>query len=74
VDAKKPFGLKSISKEILGKEICKKFTMTNWDRRPLNRCQIHYAAMDAFIIFKIWDKLTELIDDKKKNPQKYKNP
>ena len=46
--------------------------MTNWDRRPLNKCQIHYGAMDAFIIFKIWDKLSELIEDKVKNPEKYK--
>jgi ribonuclease D len=64
----KQISLKAISKEILGKEICKKYTMTNWDRRPLNKCQIHYAAMDAFIIFKIWDKLSLLIEDKVKNP------
>lgn len=30
--------------------------------------------MDAFVIFKIWDKLSELIEDKKKNPEKYKKP
>lgn len=57
-------GLKSISKEILGKEICKKYTMTNWERRPLNLCQIHYAAMDAYIILKIWDKMEGLIKEK----------
>jgi ribonuclease D len=74
MDINKQFGLKNISKEILGKEICKQYTMTNWDRRPLNKCQIHYGAMDAFIIFKIWDKLAELIEDKKKNPEKYKKP
>ena len=68
MEVNKQFGLKNISKEILGKEICKQYTMTNWERRPLNKCQIHYAAMDAFIIFKIWDKLAELIEDKKKNP------
>lgn len=68
MEVNKQFGLKNISKEILGKEICKLYTMTNWERRPLNKCQIHYAAMDSFIIFKIWDKLAELIEDKKKNP------
>jgi hypothetical protein len=28
--------------------------------------------MDAFIIIKIWDKLSSLIDEKKKNPEKFK--
>lgn len=59
----KQCGLKHISKEILGKEICKKYTMTNWQRRPLNACQIHYAAMDAFIVLKIWEKLEILIKE-----------
>lgn len=31
--------------------------MTNWERRPLTLSQIHYAAMDAFILIKIWEKL-----------------
>jgi hypothetical protein len=31
-------------------------------------CQIHYAAMDAYIILKIWDKLSLLIEEKAKNP------
>lgn len=71
-DTNRQCSLKAISKEILGKEICKKYTMTNWDRRPLNMCQIHYAAMDAYIILRIWDKLSFLIEDKAQNPEKYK--
>jgi hypothetical protein len=31
-------------------------------------CQIHYAAMDAYIILKIWDKLSVQIAEKKENP------
>lgn len=46
--------------------------MTNWDRRPLNLCQIHYASMDAYVILKIWDKLSLLIEQKSKDPQKFK--
>lgn len=65
--------MKSISKDILGKEICKKYTMTNWDRRPLHLCQIHYAAMDAYIILKIWDKLKPMVEEKKKNPDPTSN-
>ena len=28
--------------------------------------------MDAYIIIKIWDKLSSLIDEKKKNPEKFR--
>ena len=48
-----------ISKSILGKEICKEQTLTNWKLRPLRDNQMHYAAMDAFVVLKIYDKLME---------------
>lgn len=51
--------LKAISKQILGKQICKKYCLTNWERRPLLKCQKHYAAMDAYIIFRIYQKIKE---------------
>lgn len=41
--------------------------MTNWERRPLNLCQIHYAAMDAFIIFEIRLKLKDISNKKVQN-------
>jgi ribonuclease D len=50
-------GLAYISEVILGKQICKAYTLTNWDRRPLLRNQIHYAALDALIVLKIWEIL-----------------
>ena len=53
-------GLAHISQEILGKQICKEYTLTNWDRRPLLKNQIHYAALDALIVLKIWEKLKDI--------------
>ena len=38
----------------LKKPICKEYTLTNWSRRPLLRNQVHYAALDAFIVLKIY--------------------
>jgi ribonuclease D len=49
--------LASIAETLLEKGICKEYTLTNWDRRPLLRNQIHYAAMDAFIVLKLWEIL-----------------
>jgi ribonuclease D len=46
----------------LGKPICKEYTLTDWDRRPLFRNQLHYAALDAVIVLKIWKVI------KDKNP------
>lgn len=52
-------GLASITKTLLGKDLCKEYTLTNWERRPLLKNQIHYAALDAVIVIKLWEKLKE---------------
>ena len=31
--------------------------ISNWSHRPLRKSQIHYAAMDAFILLKIYDTM-----------------
>jgi ribonuclease D len=48
-----------ITQQMLGKEICKNQTLTNWQRRPIRRNQSHYAAMDAAVVIKIYDKFVE---------------
>lgn len=48
-----------ICSKLLGKEVCKKQTLTNWGRRPLRLNQLHYAAMDAYSVIKIYEKLRE---------------
>jgi ribonuclease D len=52
-----------ITETMLGKELCKDQTLTNWQRRPLRRNQLHYAAMDAVIVIKIYDKFVEEIGE-----------
>ena len=40
--------------EILGKELSKKETLSNWSKRPLRNSQKIYAAMDAYILIKLY--------------------
>lgn len=55
--------LAHICKIILKKEICKQQTLTNWARRPLRENQLHYAAMDAFCVIKIYEVLKEEVGE-----------
>jgi ribonuclease D len=50
-------GLQSISEVILGKPICKNYTLTDWGRRPLLKNQLHYAALDAVVVIHIWRRI-----------------
>lgn len=43
-------GLASMTKILLGKDLCKEYTLTNWERRPLLKNQLHYAALDAVVV------------------------
>lgn len=52
-------GLASITKTLIGKELCKEYTLTNWERRPLLKNQLHYAALDAVVVIKLWEILKE---------------
>lgn len=55
----KRIGLKDICFELIGKPLCKEYTLTDWDRRPLLKNQLHYAALDAFIVLRLWDILKD---------------
>ena len=50
-------GLANMCAKVLGKPICKKYTLTDWGRRPLLLNQVHYAAMDAFIVIILLNKM-----------------
>ena len=40
-----------------GKNLCKVEQMSNWERRPLRKSQMHYAMLDAFVLIDIVEKL-----------------
>ena len=54
-------GLQKMSENVLGKPICKEYTLPDWSRRPLLKNQIHYAALDAYIVLKINEKQKEMM-------------
>lgn len=53
-------GLKTLAKEVLGKEVekPKKVSMSRWDNACLTLAQVQYACLDAFLSFEIGRSLT----------------
>jgi hypothetical protein len=49
--------LKAVSEELLGKSMCKIEQCSDWNIRPLSKCQMHYAALDALICIKLYKKI-----------------
>jgi superfamily I DNA and/or RNA helicase len=56
---KKP-GLAKLCLFLLEKTICKFYQCSNWTKRPLTNRQLHYAAMDAYILLELYEALNEL--------------
>uniref|UniRef100_A0A914QTD9 3'-5' exonuclease domain-containing protein n=1 Tax=Panagrolaimus davidi TaxID=227884 RepID=A0A914QTD9_9BILA len=52
----KYMGLASVCARVLGKKLDKSEQCSVWDRRPLRKTQLRYAALDAFCILMILDK------------------
>ena len=50
--------------ELIGKEICKGEQMSNWELRPLRKTQMHYGALDAYVLIDLL-KLTAKTAEKK---------
>ncbi len=48
-------GLSGLTLRCFGAPLNKKQCMTNWEKRPLTKEQLEYAALDAFILLKIHD-------------------
>ncbi|CAK9011335.1 Exonuclease mut-7 homolog (Exonuclease 3'-5' domain-containing protein 3), partial [Durusdinium trenchii] len=59
--------LSTLSKEILGKPLNKEMRASNFARRPLQQWQRCYAALDAWILVKIWDRLKSEPGKKKRD-------
>ena len=51
------FGLKGMTEEVLNGSISKAAKMTNWEARHLTDRQLLYAATDAWIGLKLYEKL-----------------
>ena len=49
--------LKIITENILEKSICKYEQCSDWNIRPLTKCQIHYAALDALVCILLYKKI-----------------
>ena len=49
--------LKMVTEKILGKPLCKIEQCSDWNARPLSKCQIHYAALDAIICIRLFQKI-----------------
>ena len=56
-------GLAKMTTMFLGKEMCKYNTRSNWGQDQLRKAQLHYAALDAFSVLKIWEEM-EILREK----------
>lgn len=54
--------LASVSEHLLGLPMDKSLQRSNWQRRPLTRSQIEYAALDARIALLVYDELSRLLE------------
>mmetsp|Transcript_26005 Transcript_26005/g.46051 ORF Transcript_26005/g.46051 Transcript_26005/m.46051 type:complete len:540 (+) Transcript_26005:2253-3872(+) len=58
-----PGGLAGICQTLLGKPLCKVKQQSNWNRRPLRRGQLHYAALDGHVQIRVWQEIERLMHD-----------
>ena len=49
--------LKKVCETILEKSLCKYEQCSDWNKRPLSKCQIHYAALDALVCILLYKKI-----------------
>jgi ribonuclease D len=58
--------------KFLNRKLSKYEQRSNWNRRPLRKAQIHYAAFDAFACVLIYDKLFPEYQELLKHGKLYK--
>ena len=58
------YSLARVCDRVLTQKLCKEEQMSNWERRPLRKSQIHYAALDAWILVHLCEQLDKLTANK----------
>jgi ribonuclease D len=58
--------------KFLNRRLSKYEQRSNWNRRPLRKAQIHYAALDAFACVLIYEKLLPEYQELQKHGKLYK--
>lgn len=53
----------------LGKQLSKFEQISNWSLRPLRRTQLHYGAMDAYILVKLYEEFSGVFEKNVSFPQ-----
>mmetsp|Transcript_6000 Transcript_6000/g.6553 ORF Transcript_6000/g.6553 Transcript_6000/m.6553 type:complete len:885 (-) Transcript_6000:143-2797(-) len=60
----KQTGLSTVVLKTLGKQLSKFEQISNWSFRPLRQTQLHYAAMDAYILVKLYQEFESVLEKK----------
>jgi len=68
----KKSSLSAITEDLLNLGLSKCEQLSDWNRRPLRKAQIHYAAMDAFMLIILYEKLKDLLENNGVNMDKFK--
>ncbi|GIY67041.1 exonuclease mut-7 homolog [Caerostris darwini] len=64
---KKNWGLSDLCEIILGQPLNKEERLCDWEKRPLTDSQLEYAALDAFCLVQMYDRLKQIAMEKKMN-------
>ncbi|XP_035232251.1 exonuclease mut-7 homolog [Stegodyphus dumicola] len=60
-------GLSKLCEIILGKPLNKEERLCDWEKRPLTDSQLEYAALDAYCLLQMYDKLKKFASEKSMN-------
>jgi len=55
--------LEHLVKQLMNKKLSKFEQVSDWDSRPLRKSQMHYSAMDAYVLLKIHEVLKGMTNE-----------